>query len=639
MSTLEKYYKKLDESEYDCRDEHTINSEFQEVIQELIEAGDQETADLANVDREVFALRKSFDKDPDTNDIKGITCQMSGTQTLEDGTEIQIYWPDISKYTEKEFAFIAKRYNETENLFAKTEYGLVLYFKSPFPEHKHNDFKTALCNELFELARIYFNKAKKDVEKNYYGMDFSRTIKSAFYIASKNKLEKLRNIIIKYLYKNFIDWDITIKGSQRFVLDIIYLFTENYKEVKSLIDVNNIYKKCQKAAREIEKRYLWGCIHIADSCLKLENKTTVKSDFNWLQYKAKLYEKLANEAIERDNLNVVSSFIDNALHIYENLKDEKNIQRLQKKYSEQRGNMNLGQIKHEPLKEEVERIQQQIKKTIEENNSSGILDTIVTAPMFGRLENIHCAVKEGNKVAILSSIIPLTILDKFGNKVAQYYPEELEDGYDSNFWQTYSYFFQLGTQILTDFFKQSYHTNKISYGSIEKYLEDTWYNKPIKRDFNGRLDSVFPINIILPPIRLFFEEMGKWKADNTYQLNILPIVDSLTLKIEAILRYMCEKIGIATFKRVRNSDIVMEKTLDEILGNLKHIHEGKKLQTTNFSEEHRIFIKYYLSEKIGINLRNEVAHGLLDIDEYSISQPIVLLSIILRLSKYTFNTN
>ena len=639
MGSLEKYYQKLDESGYDCRDEHTINGEFQEVIHELMETGDQETAHLANVDREVFAFRKSFDKDPDTNDIKGISCQMSGTQTLEDGTEIQIYWPDISKYTEKKFTYIAKRYNETENLFAKTEYGLILYFKSPFPEHKHNNFKTVLCKELFELAQIYFKKAKNGGEKNYYAMDFSRTIKGAFYIASKNKLKHLRNIIIKYLYKNFIDWDITTKGSQRFVLDIIHLFTENYKEVKSLIDVNKIYKKCQQATREIEKRYLWGSIHIADSCLKLENKTTVKSDFNWLQYKAKLYEKLANEAIERDNLNVVSSFIDNALRIYENLKDKKNIQRLQKKYSEQRSNINLGQIKYELLKEEVERIQKQIKKTIEKNDSSGILDTIVTAPMFGRLENIHCAVKEGNKVAVLSSIIPLTILDKFGNKVAQYYPEEIEDGYNSNFWQTYSYFFQLGTQILTDFFKQAYKTNKISYGSIEKYLKDSWYNEAIERDFNGKLDSVLPINIILPPIRLFFEELEKWKADNTYQLNILPIVDSLTLKIEALLRYMCEKIGIATFKRVRNSDIVMEKTLDEILGNLKHIPEGEKQQATNFSEEHRIFVKYYLSEKIGINLRNEVAHGLMEIDEYSISQPIVLLSIILRLSKYTFKTN
>ena len=330
MGTLEKYYQKLDKSGYDCRDEHTINTEFQDVIQGLREAGDQETADLANVDREVFALRKSFDKDPDTNDIKGITCQMSGTQTLEDGTEIQIYWPDISKYTEKEFTYIAKRYNETENLYAKTEYGLILYFKSPFPEHKHNNFKTVLCNKLFELAQIYFKKAKKDSEKNYYGMDFSRTIKSAFYIASKNKLEKLRNIIIKYLYKNLIDWDITAQGSQRLILDIVHLFTENYKDVKGFIEVSDIYKKCIEATKEIENRYLWGSIYIADSCLKLENKTTVKSDFNWLQYKAKLYEKLANEAIERDNLNVVSSFIDNALHIYENLKDEKNIKRLQK---------------------------------------------------------------------------------------------------------------------------------------------------------------------------------------------------------------------------------------------------------------------------------------------------------------------
>lgn len=46
--------------------------------------------------------------------------------------------------------------------------------------------------------------------------------------------------------------------------------------------------------------------------------------------------------------------------------------------------------------------------------------------------------------------------------------------------------------------------------------------------------------------------------------------------------------------------------------------------------------KYVLSEKMGLNLRNEVAHSLMDFFEYRFQHVVVLFCIILKLSKYRF---
>ncbi len=51
----------------------------------------------------------------------------------------------------------------------------------------------------------------------------------------------------------------------------------------------------------------------------------------------------------------------------------------------------------------------------------------------------------------------------------------------------------------------------------------------------------------------------------------------------------------------------------------------------------RLFlIKYVLTEKTGLNLRNQVAHGLMDINEYSSKYCIIIFCIIMKLSKYKF---
>lgn len=76
----------------------------------------------------------------------------------------------------------------------------------------------------------------------------------------------------------------------------------------------------------------------------------------------------------------------------------------------------------------------------------------------------------------------------------------------------------------------------------------------------------------------------------------------------------------------------MEKLFDDIIADLK----GTLERPSSFVKDHLTMLKYVMSEKIGWNLRNEVAHSLLQIEDYSLDKVVVLFCLILKLSKYVF---
>lgn len=89
QNAYEKYIEKLDTSSYGHNDSYKINDEFQEVIRKLVDAGLNDIVIKADLDRQVFAVRKSFDyvDDEEQGIAKGLSWQASGIKTLQDGTE------------------------------------------------------------------------------------------------------------------------------------------------------------------------------------------------------------------------------------------------------------------------------------------------------------------------------------------------------------------------------------------------------------------------------------------------------------------------------------------------------------------------------------------------------------------------
>jgi len=636
MNALEKYLIKIDESSYDCTDVHTINSEFQQVCKQLLEEEKKDIATIADLDRQVFSVQKSFDKklDIEKGIINGLSWQMSGTQTLKDESQIPLYWPDVTKYTQQDFECFEKRYTECKNLYAKTEYGLMVYFGEKTATARHNNFKRQLCNELFKLSKDYHTKAEKAGGKNHYVLHFFHSLRMTFGVAEKSNLEPELTNIIQYIFKIHQDWDITKEGTLRILLDLSGLLSDYFGLSNKQIDFQKVLDKNLEGAKELEKTYVWGAMYAIDRNISIEQKRN-KPVADLLNYKAKLYEKLATDADSKANLACVS-FAKNALCIYQQIKLPDDISRLEKYYTELRGKFRLSEIRQELPKEHVDNMNERILKAVAENDESGIIHHFITSPWYDTVQNIKDRSVELSKQTVLLSMFPTSIMDKFGNTVDVVYTDEEKEKY--NFWSSYTFNFQIGTQTMHRFFIEAYKAKKLNYQSVVSYLENTWFNEVIVRNYHGQAVDVKPIDTLKPGLKRVFEELDKYFADNTYQYEFVTVTDSLTLKIEGLLRYFCEKIGIATFKtRHKGSDkLVMEKLLDDLLADIAHEPPLKPEQKTNFDEEDRILIKYVLAEKAGLNLRNAVAHSLMDIFEYSFEHVVILFCIIIKLSKYKF---
>lgn len=636
MNALQDYYKKLDTSNYDCRDASAINKEFQEVATQLSDAGLFDEMQLADIDRQVFSVNKSFDfkDDPVKGSLYGLCWQMAGSRTLEDGIEEPLYWPDVRSYTVSEFEYFEKRWNECKNLYAKAEYGLMVYFGGKTPNSKNQKFHRELFRDLFDLAKMYGEKAKSGGEKNYYILDYFRILKLAFGISKNSKLSPEFNNITTYLFNLHQTWDIKANPKTRIISDIAGLLSENYAQVKDLFSFQLIMNRNLACALEFEKVNPWGAIYIMDLNIAIAQKTG-SDPTDYLRNKARLYELLMEKAEKESNMACIR-FAEDAMDIFRQLDDKDGIERLEKRYSELRGKFQLTTFREELPEEYTSRIAQMIEKIISESSVDDILNHFSLTPWYEDLGTIEERAKELAKISVLASMLPVSIVDKIGNTVDVFKTEEEKKAH--GVLAAFNNSFQIGTQTMCNFFFTAWEADKLNKNSTIAYLERTWYNEPIERSYHGNKVIIKPIDTLLPVISRIFDELEKYRTDNSYILELITIIDSLSLRIEGLLRYLCERAGIPTFKkRQKGSDqLMMEKMMDDLLADLQDRPVYDPERITNFKEDHRFLIKFVMTEKAGWNLRNSVAHSLLDADEYTFDKVVVLFSIVIKLSSYRF---
>jgi hypothetical protein len=631
MNTIQEYYDLIDNSTFDCNSKSEIECELKKLCEIYIQKNEQENAIFCNLEKQILSINKSFEykMDKEKGTVNGLSWMFSGTQTLEDGSVIPIYTPDVTKLSKSDFEYYEQRYKDCKNPYMKTEYGLMTYFGQQNDYSKRNDFKQQLCNELFSLAKDYLEKANQGGEGNYYKMDFFHSLVLAFGIAENAKLMPEFDSLISFVFETQQNSELTKDGIW-ILLNLSDIISDSFAIFKNKIDINKVIEKDRESVKELEKTDLFGAKSAIERVRKMEQKLGISQE-NSLRQKAGIYEKLMQDGEEnRQNALVAVKFAEDALRIYKSLKDQPKIDELETKYNELRGKTQLTEHFFEFPQEYSEQIIEQINSTVSQATENEILDHFIITPWYSKISDVQNQAIENSKVAVLSSMMPVAIMDKFGNTIETFKTEEEIKVH--NFWNTYGFNRQIGTQTMHQFFIEAYKAGKLNYKSVIEYLETTWLNEPIVRNYHSNTIEFKPLDTLKYPLRRLFSELDLFFQDNSYQCDYVTITDSLTLKIEQLLRNFCEKLEIPTFKLrdKRGDKLVMEKLLDDILDDFK------PEKANGFDEEDRIFIKYVLTEKAGLNLRNQVAHGLLDINEYSFNSILLLFCIVMKLSKYRF---
>lgn len=624
METLLDYYAKIDSPEFEG-----ITSDD---VLALLPHLDSSHSDYNTATREwmAFIIQKSFDNkdDPAKGTVFGLSWITIGKDRNAAGEEIDIYVPDVRNLKPDDFEYYENRYKACQSLFPKTEYGLLAYFGHATPYSKRNDFKSELGLKLSELAKIYWDKSLEGGEHNPNFQHYFRILTLAFNIFQRAKLTAELDVLCAEIIDHHDSWDIHRGDSLRGMLDLSGLMADNYSLFKDKVDFNQVVEKNLSAAHELEKTYTWGAIYIVDRCIKIRTKQNADSK-DLIYYKAQLYEKMAGERAEKF---VCLTFIEKALRLYKIAQSEGKVAQMEAAYMATRSQITFNtEFFKEFPPEYLDYVTKMIKEKIDTSDENGILSELTDASWFTDIAQIKAQAEVNQRGSLVPFLATTVIKDKFGNTVDQYITdEEIKEMF---FWEEYGFAHQIGMRKLHQFILEVYKAGKLSYDSLLRYLENTWFNVPVPRTYNGQHIEVRVMDVLRPGLKLFFSELEASMKDlDNYEFDYITVTDTLTLKIESILRLYCERIGIPTMKPREKAGVqlMMEKLLDDLLSDLKDTPE----RATGFREEDRLLLKYVLTLK-GHNLRNRVAHGLMEAWEYNYFPNIViLLVILLRLSNY-----
>jgi len=129
----------------------------------------------------------------------------------------------------------------------------------------------------------------------------------------------------------------------------------------------------------------------------------------------------------------------------------------------------------------------------------------------------------------------------------------------------------------------------------------------------------------------YFVQLKNIIHNQNYFPDLVMPTDSLTVKIEGLVRDLCGLNGITTFMQTKDKNdklIIKEKDLNMLLRE----EEIEKI----FNPDDLLLFKYLLVEKKGYNLRHKVAHGLMHFSNYSIDNLHLLFICLLKLGMYDF---
>jgi len=236
MNALEKFYITLDQSGWDVKQESDINQALQKVNETLFTEGLFEVQHLAEIDRQAF----HFSKSPE----KRLSFRAAGTRTMEDGTEIPFEWPDIREFKKEDFNYLLSRFKTCKNLYAKTEYSLVLFYSK---KKQDNDFVIELLTSLYKLLKIYIEKARQKEDKDHYILYSRIVLENALHIANNRKenhgVGTIYKSLIEYTFEVHQSWDVKHSSSLRTIIDFTDFAVQYFKDFKQYIDVNKFIDK------------------------------------------------------------------------------------------------------------------------------------------------------------------------------------------------------------------------------------------------------------------------------------------------------------------------------------------------------------------------------------------------------------
>lgn len=541
------------------------------------------------------------------------------TGTNDKGEVIE--YPTLNRFDDRTYEYLIGRLDSISNSLLKARYSHILWC-SP---KKHAKYGKIAVDSYLELIKIYETKDKREPQE-HYGLDVLKLIKNAYSVACqiKYKVDKIKSELRRLVSTfNFI-------SSSSFALraNLIELMLKGQRRFfkKDFLGFENI---CWQISESLS-----GNIHGAIEMLELGEKVDRKlgkKTYDWRRRIAESYETLMKQAEKGNNLASLT-FCQHALENYKKVKDKDKISEIEKKYSELKNSMKLAEFKTEiDLTEHIKRCREAAEKVVQNDPDEIIKLLMLDKNLLPKYKDMEKIAEEHSKKFVMQHLFSTEIIDQSGH-TAQHFSEEDEKKYYGMLQQ---YDWELKSNkiyLINEIFFAAVRENKLSSDILLRFLNrHSWFGKNISKKLANQTIKYNWLNLIAPSLHEYFLQMQYCFANTNYSPNLILSIDSLTLKIEGLIRDICQFSDVTTFYTTKNSkhrNIAREKDIHALL----YEEPIKKL----FDEDDLLFFKFLLVEKAGYNLRHKIAHSLMLFQEYSINYMHLLTLALLKLGKYDF---
>lgn len=234
---------------------------------------------------------------------------------------------------------------------------------------------------------------------------------------------------------------------------------------------------------------------------------------------------------------------------------------------------------------------------------------------------------------VFPNLASTEIIDQSGH-TAQHFSDDNEK---KHYWILYEYnsHIKLSSMLLiNEIFLEALRKEKMSLEIVVDFLEKhSWYGKTFEKKMpNGETIAFNWLGLLTPALNEYFSQIRMFLLNPAINRpNFILTIDSLILKLEGLLRDLCEFSGITTFYTTKDNkgrNLVREKDINALL----YEEDIKKL----FDEDELLFLRYLLIEKAGLNLRNKIAHSLVNVHDYNFESMHLLMLALLKLARFDF---
>lgn len=511
------------------------------------------------------------------------------------------------------YDYIIRRISQANNPLLQAIYSEILYYSN---EPKYKSYIKNAVESYYEVLNKAFEDLSTTSSKDFVH-SIVDTITKLLHLAVLSKSNKLKDI--KILVLKFLQVESNIELYHYLIVSIIELMLEYNKTFKKadFEGIDDIFwNLVQLKFKEKDYHYL---THIIPRYAHKIDEKRGKLSYNWDEMLGKCLVKSMETA--DSNMTARVWCIDAIKHYTRMNKYTNKIKQLEQKYVTFKDKLELTEFSYpidtelfiDTAKQILELEQIEILKHLSASNtfyppmnslksSNSVTDGLFSTSFLDH--NMHPA-----KISALNTELDFCLKNY------------------SAYWQIY----QITIQYIII---EGIRSGKITLQGFLSFLMDYSFffdliprtvsrKKRIKYNWSSTVISIFAT---------YFKEIELWQQNpKKYYPFLVTITDSLVLKFETWIRHYlsCHKQP-TTASLPQENGIMREKDLNYLLYD--------DFISENFEPNDLLYFRYLFVAKEGWNLRNDIAHGNLTPEQYTVELFNYVFFAFLRLAKYIFPT-